>query len=69
MKDAGHCLDEAWQIAARGPMRLFMADCLLNRARLFRDTASLAKARDLIDECDYHQRDEELADAEEAAKG
>lgn len=28
-------LDEAWEIAERGPMRLFMADILLYRARLF----------------------------------
>jgi hypothetical protein len=28
----------------------------------------LAQARRLIDECGYHRRDEELADAEEAAK-
>ena len=28
-------LDEAWDIAARGPMRLFMADIHLYRARLF----------------------------------
>lgn len=29
------CLDEAWEIAERGPMRLFMADIHLYRARLF----------------------------------
>ena len=28
-------LDEAWEIAERGPMRLFLADVLLSRARLF----------------------------------
>jgi hypothetical protein len=28
-------LDEAWEIAERGPMRLFMADVHLYRARLF----------------------------------
>lgn len=28
-------LDEAWEIAERGPMRLFLADILLYRARLF----------------------------------
>ena len=28
-------LDEAWEIASRGPMRLFMADIHLYRARLF----------------------------------
>jgi len=30
-------LDEAWEIAERGPMRLFMADIHLYRARLFHD--------------------------------
>jgi hypothetical protein len=28
-------LDEAWEIAERGPMRLFLADIHLYRARLF----------------------------------
>ena len=28
-------LDEAWEIAERGPMRLFLADIHLHRARLF----------------------------------
>jgi hypothetical protein len=28
-------LDEAWEIAERGPMKLFMADILLTRCRLF----------------------------------
>jgi hypothetical protein len=28
-------LDEAWEIAERGPMRLHMADILLTRCRLF----------------------------------
>ena len=62
-------LDEAWRIAERGAMRLFQADVLLHRARLFRDKAALAEARKLIEECGYHRRNEELADAEEAAKG
>jgi len=59
-------LDEAWQIAERGPMRLHMADIFLHRARLFRDKESLAKARALIAQCSYWRRKEELADAEEA---
>ncbi len=62
-------LDEAWQISDRGSMRLFMADVLLHRGRLFRDKAALAEAAKLIEECGYHRRDGELADAEEAAKG
>ncbi|MFH0983322.1 MAG: hypothetical protein V2A79_17525 [Planctomycetota bacterium] len=68
-------LDDASQIAERGAMRLFMADIHLHRARLFHaakpypwksPTDDLAEARKLIDECGYHRRDEELADAEQA---
>jgi len=62
-------LDEAWQIAARGDMRLFMADIHLHRARLFRDKAELQKARELIEQCGYWRRKEELEDAEAAARG
>jgi len=62
-------LDEAWQIAARGDMRLFMADIHLHRARLFRDQAELQKARELIEQCGYWRRKEELEDAEAAARG
>ncbi|MFH1110364.1 MAG: hypothetical protein V1790_14380 [Planctomycetota bacterium] len=66
-------LDEAWQIAERGAMRLYMADVHLYRARLFHAVRpypwgsakdDLAAARKLIAECGYHRRDEELADAE-----
>ncbi len=60
-------LDEAWQIAERGPMRLFQADIQLYRARLFRDRQALAEARRLIEEHGYGRRLEELADAEGAA--
>jgi tetratricopeptide (TPR) repeat protein len=69
-------LDEAWQIAERGPMRLHLADILLYHARLFHSVKpypwksakdDLALARKLIYECGYHRRDEELADAEAAA--
>ena len=74
-------LDEAWEIADRGPMPLFQADVLLTRARLFgrleEGTAypwgsaqdDLAEARRLIDAHGYHRRDEELADAEPAGGG
>jgi hypothetical protein len=34
-EESGRDLDEAWQIAERGPMRLHMADIHLHRARLF----------------------------------
>ena len=60
-------LDEAWEIAERGSMKLFMADIHLHRARLFRDKAELAKARALIAACGYWRRKEELEDAEAAA--
>lgn len=88
-------LDEAWDIAARGPMRLHMADIHLYRARLFgvgqvlnlpasgtgqvenlphkypweSAAADLAEAERLINECGYHRRDEELADAKRAILG
>jgi tetratricopeptide (TPR) repeat protein len=60
-------LDEAQQIAERGPMPLYLADVHLHRARLFHDRAELAKARDLIATHGYGRRKEELADAEAAA--
>jgi hypothetical protein len=68
-------LDEAWEIAERGPMPLFLADIHLHRARIFfRETKypwtspphDLAEARRLIEKHGYHRRDEELADAEAA---
>jgi hypothetical protein len=62
-------LDEAWEIAERGPMPLFQADIQLTRARLFRNRAALAEARRLIEKHVYHRRGGELADAEEAALG
>jgi tetratricopeptide (TPR) repeat protein len=77
--DSAHSdLDEAWEIAERGPMPLFMADIHLYRARLFfgvtpypwvspRD--DLAKARALIERCGYWRRKEELEDAEAAILG
>jgi hypothetical protein len=66
-------LDEAWEIAERGPMRLRMADIHLHRARLFgfsKDRPAvypwispkddLAKARELIEKCGYWRRKEDL---------
>jgi hypothetical protein len=56
-------------------MRLFQADIQLTRARLFFRTdpaaarAHLAQARKLIQQCGYHRRDEELADAQQAIPG
>jgi tetratricopeptide (TPR) repeat protein len=60
-------LDQAQEIAARGPMPLYLADIHLHRARLFRDRSELAKARDLIEKHGYWRRKEELEDAEAAA--
>jgi hypothetical protein len=71
-------LDEAWDIASRGPMRLHMADIHLYRARLFfrekpypwkSPQDDLAAAEKLINECGYHRRDEELADSKRAILG
>jgi DNA-binding transcriptional ArsR family regulator len=71
-------LDEAWEIAERGPMRLFMADIHLYRARLFfreakypwdSPQADLEAAKKLINDCGYHRRDEELADAKRVILG
>jgi Mrp family chromosome partitioning ATPase len=68
-------LDEAWEIAERGPMPLFLADIHLYRARLFSRVQSypwespqvdLAEARRLIEKHGYGRRKEELEDAEAA---
>ena len=65
-------------VAERGPMRLHMADIHLYRARLFfrekeypweSPEADLAAAEKLINDCGYHRRDEELADAKKAILG
>jgi tetratricopeptide (TPR) repeat protein len=74
-------LDEAFEIAERGSMKLHLADIHLHRARLFglvprrpaaypwtSPEADLAEARKLIEACGYGRRREELADAEEALK-
>nr|VFJ67642.1 MAG: SEFIR domain-containing protein [Candidatus Kentron sp. FW] len=66
-------LEEVRDIAEGGPMPLFLADCLLTRARLFGNSHDypwesvqddLAAARQLIDQHGYHRRDGELTDAE-----
>lgn len=71
-------LQEAWEIAERGPMRLHMTDIYLYRARLFfreekypwgSAQADLEAAEKLINDCGYHRRDEELADAKHAILG
>jgi hypothetical protein len=73
-------LEEAWEIAERGPMPLYMADIHLHRARLFglskdrpanypwtSSQTDLAEARRLIEKHGYWRRKEELEDAEAAA--
>lgn len=74
-------LDEAWEIAERGPMPLFLADIHLHRARLFgppdphgqpttypwtSPQHDLAEARRLVEKHGYVRRMEELEDAEAA---
>jgi hypothetical protein len=59
-------LEEAYQIASRGGMKLHLADIALTRARLFRDREQLQIARKLIEECGYGRRLVELQDAEAA---
>ncbi len=61
-------LDEAQEIAERGPMPLHLADIHLHRGRLFRDRSALAEARRLIDKHCYERRRGELEDAEAMAK-
>ena len=76
-------LDEAWEIAERGPMPLFLGDIHLHRARLFgppalkaigekypweSPAADLAAARRLIEKHGYLRRMKELEDAEAAAR-
>jgi hypothetical protein len=74
-------LDEAWEIAERGPMPLYMADIHLYRARLFGLSQNrpatypwespqhdLAEARRLSEKHRYSRREEELVDAEAAAR-
>ncbi len=61
-------LDEAWAIAARGPMPLFMAEIHLHRARLLRDQDALAVAQHLIARHAYHRRNPELAHARAASE-
>jgi tetratricopeptide (TPR) repeat protein len=62
-------VDEAEEIAERGPMPLFLADVHLYRARLFHDRAALAEARRLVEKHGYGRRREELADLEAVAGG
>ncbi len=65
---ARETLDEAEQIAARGPMPLHLADIHLYRARLFHDKKELTLAEDLINKHHYERRRNELNDAKNAVK-
>jgi tetratricopeptide (TPR) repeat protein len=62
-------LDEAEQIARRGPMPLFLADIALYRTRFFHDRTALAEARRLIDYHGYGRRIEEAEALEAASDG
>lgn len=83
MRSAQSDLDEAWEIAARGPMPLFQADIHLYRARLFgrahlrkrlerypweSPEHDLAEARRLIEKHGYGRRKQEIEDAETSLK-
>lgn len=75
-------LGEAWEIAERGSMKLYLTDVLLTRARLGIHPGGLQnehgaypwglpredldRSASLIQACGYHRRDEELADAQAA---
>ncbi|HKP03709.1 MAG TPA: ATP-binding protein [Chthoniobacterales bacterium] len=70
-------LDEAYDIAEQGQMKLFLADIHLHRARLFLNeefypwlsaAGDLAAAKQLIEKYGYGRRTDELQDAEEALR-
>ncbi|MEO1083435.1 MAG: hypothetical protein AAFY88_04270, partial [Acidobacteriota bacterium] len=65
--DARADLDEAEEIARRGPMPLFLADIALYRARFFHDREALAEARRLIDKHGYGRRLKEVEALETAS--
>jgi tetratricopeptide (TPR) repeat protein len=68
-------LDEAFSIATRGGMGLFLADCHLEYARLYLAKDDKAKAREhwatakeSINKMGYHRRDKEVEETEEQLK-
>lgn len=68
-------LDEAFAIAIRGGMGLYLADCHLEYARLHLAKGEKAKARehwqvakDSIEKMGYHRRDKEVQELEEQLK-
>ncbi|MEP7137596.1 MAG: TIR domain-containing protein [Chloroflexota bacterium] len=65
-------LDEAFTIATRGGMGLYLAECHLEHARLYFAKGEKAKARehwqiakDSIEKMGYHRRDKEVQELEE----
>lgn len=54
-------LREAWVVAERSGMRLYMADILLLRALALHDKKALRQARSVIRSCGYGRREVELA--------
>ena len=67
---AKHDVDEAFGIASRGGMGLYLADCHLEYARLYFDMGEekakehLATAKEMIDHTGYHRRDKEIQELE-----
>jgi tetratricopeptide (TPR) repeat protein len=68
-------LDEAFTIASRGGMGLYLADCHLEYARMYLAKGEKAKARDhwqiakdSIEKMGYHRRDKEVQELEEQLK-
>ncbi len=68
-------LEEAFAIAIRGGMGLYLADCHLEYARLYLAKGEKAKARehwqiakDSINKMGYHRRDKEVQELEEQLK-
>jgi tetratricopeptide (TPR) repeat protein len=66
---ATDAFEEAREIAEGGSMKLHLADIHLHRGRLWKDAAALSRGRDLVMECGYLRRQEELEDAARAARG
>ena len=56
-------MDEAWEIAERGPMRLFLADIHLYRARLFGTRNSEFGARNEAAAYPWESPEKDLAEA------
>jgi tetratricopeptide (TPR) repeat protein len=71
LKQSRHDLDEAMNIAERGEMGLYQADCHMEYARLFLAMGDkkmalehLAIAKEMIRRLEYHRRDSEVEELE-----